>query len=42
MRRHLDGASDLELVVFAVHGDEARDAFEAAVDEERPPSGGLT
>jgi len=32
VRRHLEGGSTLELVVFAVHGDEARDAFERAVD----------
>jgi O-acetyl-ADP-ribose deacetylase len=31
VRRHLDGASGLERVVFAVHGDRAREAFEAAL-----------
>jgi O-acetyl-ADP-ribose deacetylase (regulator of RNase III) len=31
VRRHLDGESGLERVVFAVRGDEAREAFEAAL-----------
>ena len=31
VRRHLDGGSKLERVVFAVHGDAARQAFEAAL-----------
>jgi O-acetyl-ADP-ribose deacetylase len=31
VRRHLDGGSGLERVVFAVHGDAAREAFEAAL-----------
>jgi O-acetyl-ADP-ribose deacetylase (regulator of RNase III) len=31
VRRHLDGDSALERVVFAVHGDAAREAFEAAL-----------
>jgi hypothetical protein len=31
VRRHLDGDSALERVVFAVHGDAARTAFEAAL-----------
>jgi O-acetyl-ADP-ribose deacetylase (regulator of RNase III) len=31
VRRHLDGASGLERVVFAVHGEPARRAFEAAL-----------
>ena len=31
VRRHLDGGSQLERVVFAVHGEEARAAFEAAL-----------
>jgi O-acetyl-ADP-ribose deacetylase (regulator of RNase III) len=31
VRRHLDGGSRLERVVFAVHGDAARRAFEAAL-----------
>ncbi len=31
VRRHLDGASGLERVVFAVHGETARAAFEAAL-----------
>jgi O-acetyl-ADP-ribose deacetylase len=32
VRRHLDAGSRLERVVFAVHGDAARRAFEAALD----------
>ena len=31
VRRHLGGASGIELVVFAVVGDEAREAFERAI-----------
>ena len=31
VRRHLDGGSGLERVVFAVHGEAARKAFEAAL-----------
>jgi O-acetyl-ADP-ribose deacetylase len=31
VRRHLDGETGLERVVFAVHGDAARRAFEAAL-----------
>jgi O-acetyl-ADP-ribose deacetylase len=31
VRRHLDAGSALERVVFAVHGDAAREAFEAAL-----------
>ena len=31
VRRHLDGGSKLERVVFAVHGDTARRAFDAAL-----------
>ena len=31
VRRHLDAGSGLERVVFCVHGDEAREAFEAAL-----------
>jgi O-acetyl-ADP-ribose deacetylase len=31
VRRHLDGGSGLERVVFAVHGGQAREAFEAAL-----------
>jgi O-acetyl-ADP-ribose deacetylase (regulator of RNase III) len=31
VRRHLDGGSGLERIVFAVHGEEARAAFEAAL-----------
>src|SRR5918995_4570784 len=31
VRRHLDGPSQLERVVFAVHGEAARAAFEAAL-----------
>jgi O-acetyl-ADP-ribose deacetylase len=33
VRRHLDGGSQLERIVFAVRGDAARAAFQAAVDE---------
>jgi O-acetyl-ADP-ribose deacetylase (regulator of RNase III) len=32
VRHHLDGDSGLERVVFAVRGDESREAFQAAVD----------
>ncbi|HEX2410717.1 MAG TPA: macro domain-containing protein [Solirubrobacteraceae bacterium] len=32
VRRHLDTGSGIERVVFAVHGDAARRAFEAALD----------
>jgi O-acetyl-ADP-ribose deacetylase (regulator of RNase III) len=32
VRRHLESGSGLERVVFAVHGDAARRAFEAALD----------
>ena len=32
VRRHLDGDSGLERVVFAVHGDQAEAAFREAVD----------
>jgi O-acetyl-ADP-ribose deacetylase len=32
VRRHLDSGSQLERVVFAVHGEPARAAFQAAVD----------
>jgi O-acetyl-ADP-ribose deacetylase (regulator of RNase III) len=35
VRRHLEGESGLERVVFAVHGDEAEAAFRAAVDDGR-------
>jgi len=31
VRRHLDGGSGLERVVFAVRGDDAREAFESAL-----------
>ena len=31
VRRHLDAGSGLERVVFCVHGDEARETFEAAI-----------
>ena len=33
VRRHLDGASGLERIVFAVRGDQAREAFERALSE---------
>ncbi|MBV9309495.1 MAG: macro domain-containing protein [Solirubrobacterales bacterium] len=33
VRRHLDGGSVLERIVFAVRGDDARDAFERALSE---------
>jgi O-acetyl-ADP-ribose deacetylase len=33
VRRHLDGDSGIERVVFSVRGDEAREAFEAALAE---------
>ena len=33
VRRHLDGESGLERVIFAVHGDQAEAAFGAAVTE---------
>ena len=32
VRRHLDAGSQLERVVFAVHGERARAAFQAAID----------
>ena len=32
VRRHLDAGSRLERVVFAVHGEQARAAFQAAID----------
>jgi O-acetyl-ADP-ribose deacetylase (regulator of RNase III) len=32
VRLHLDGGGGLDLIVFAVFGDEAREAFQAAVD----------
>jgi O-acetyl-ADP-ribose deacetylase (regulator of RNase III) len=34
VRAHLDAGSGLERIVFAVHGDEARKAFEAALRAE--------
>ena len=33
VRSHLAAGSKLERIVFAVHGDEAREAFERAVGE---------
>jgi O-acetyl-ADP-ribose deacetylase len=33
VRRHVDAGSQLERVVFAVHGERARAAFRAAIDE---------
>jgi O-acetyl-ADP-ribose deacetylase (regulator of RNase III) len=35
VRKHLDGGSGLERVVFAVRGEEARQAFERALGEQR-------
>ena len=32
VRRHLAGGSQLERIVFAVHGEPARNAFQAAID----------
>jgi O-acetyl-ADP-ribose deacetylase len=32
VRRHLQSGSSLERIVFAVHGERARDAFQAAID----------
>jgi O-acetyl-ADP-ribose deacetylase (regulator of RNase III) len=32
VRRHLSGGSQLERIVFAVHGERARAAFQAAID----------
>jgi O-acetyl-ADP-ribose deacetylase len=32
VRRHLTGGSQLERIVFAVHGEPARNAFQAAID----------
>ena len=32
VRRHLDAGSELERVVFALHGERARAAFDAAID----------
>jgi len=32
VRRHLDAGSQLERIVFAVHGEQARAAFQAAID----------
>ena len=32
VRRHLQAGSSLERIVFAVHGDRAREAFQAALD----------
>ena len=32
VRRHLDAGSRLERIVFAVHGEQARAAFQAAID----------
>ena len=36
VRRHLDGGSQLERIVFAVHGERARAAFQAAIDAAGP------
>jgi O-acetyl-ADP-ribose deacetylase len=38
VRRHLEAGSGLERIVFAVHGEPARAAFDAAIDE-RPGTG---
>jgi O-acetyl-ADP-ribose deacetylase (regulator of RNase III) len=35
VRRHLDGQSGLDRIVFAVRGDEAEAAFRAAMNQER-------
>ena len=32
VRRHLDAGSELDRIVFAVHGEQARAAFQAAID----------
>ena len=32
VRRHLEAGSSLERIVFAVHGERAREAFQAAID----------
>jgi O-acetyl-ADP-ribose deacetylase len=32
-RRHLDGGSELERIIFAVRGDEAEAAFQTAIDQ---------
>ncbi len=37
VRRHLTGGSQLERIVFAVHGEPARDAFQAAIDAPARP-----
>jgi O-acetyl-ADP-ribose deacetylase len=36
VRRHLNGASGLQRVVFALRGDEARAIFQRAIDEYEP------
>jgi O-acetyl-ADP-ribose deacetylase (regulator of RNase III) len=36
VRRHLEGGSQLERIVFAVHGERARAAFQAAIDAAGP------
>jgi O-acetyl-ADP-ribose deacetylase len=36
VRRHLAGGSQLERIVFAVHGERARAAFQAAIDAAGP------
>jgi O-acetyl-ADP-ribose deacetylase (regulator of RNase III) len=36
VRSHLAGGSPLERIVFAVHGERARAAFQAAIDAARP------
>ncbi|MDQ3742308.1 MAG: macro domain-containing protein [Actinomycetota bacterium] len=35
VQRHIDSGSKLERVVFAVHGPEAREAFERALEDEQ-------
>ena len=36
VRSHLEAGSQLERIVFAVHGEPARAAFRAAIDETAP------
>ena len=34
-RRHVEAGSELDRIVFAVHGEQARAAFQAAIDASR-------